>query len=155
MKGAGAIVPRPIAGRRDSAVMPNLDDCVPTAELRRREAARKAAERRKLPHAVYRMYSSDGTLLYIGCTYNVPVRLRGHIAWLPQVASITLEWHPNVDEALAAETQAIRDENPIYNVKDTPRAKPAEYVRQQHLVSADPDKAVMEQYNRPAESADA
>jgi predicted GIY-YIG superfamily endonuclease len=117
--------------------MPNLDDCVPTAEIRRRETARKAAERRKLPHAVYRMYSSDGTLLYIGCTYNVPVRLRGHIAWLPQVASITLEWYPNVDEALAAETQAIRDENPIYNVKDTPRAKPAEYVRQQHLASDD------------------
>lgn len=119
---------------------------------RQRADRRKTAARRDLPHAVYRMYSTDGTLLYIGCTYNVPVRLRGHIAWLPQVASITLEWHANADEGLAAETRAIKAENPLYNVKDTPKARPAEYVRQQHFGSADTGKTSVEQYNRPVET---
>jgi predicted GIY-YIG superfamily endonuclease len=136
----------------DSTVMPNLDDCVSQAQIRSQEAAQKAASRQKHPHAVYRMYSGDGTLLYIGCTYNLPVRLRGHISWLPQVASITLEWHANLDEGLAAETQAIKAEKPLYNVKDTPKAKPARYWRQ-HLAPADTGKAAVERFNRPVESA--
>lgn len=82
--------------------------------------ALKARILRRQPHAVYRMYSGDGVLLYVGCTSDLDRRLTQHILrrdWIQEVARIQLEWHPNRDTARQVESAAIRTEDPWYNVR--------------------------------------
>lgn len=69
--------------------------------------------------AVYRMFSASGELLYIGQSVNPAQRLCLHRTehnWLPDVASMTLEWFETREAARAAEASAIRAEGPVYNV---------------------------------------
>jgi predicted GIY-YIG superfamily endonuclease len=67
---------------------------------------------------LYRMYASDGTLLYIGTTGHLRDRLKNHYLrkpWIYEVAWIDTE-DENLDEsaAYAAEQAAIRRERPKY-----------------------------------------
>ncbi|HLK78281.1 MAG TPA: hypothetical protein VKU77_32105 [Streptosporangiaceae bacterium] len=58
-------------------------------------------------------------LLYIGVTNGVPFRWNGHQAvqpWWDELRSLTVEWYPSREEALAAEKAAILAEQPKYNV---------------------------------------
>ena len=67
---------------------------------------------------MYRMFSADGTLVYVGCTGNVPKRLdlhRSATPWWDDVATVTVQHFPNRRSALDAEAQAIRSESPRYN----------------------------------------
>jgi hypothetical protein len=68
---------------------------------------------------LYRMYASDGTLLYIGKTGHLRDRLKHHYLrkpWIYEVAWIDTE-DEHLDEiaAYAAEQEAIRRELPKYN----------------------------------------
>jgi predicted GIY-YIG superfamily endonuclease len=68
---------------------------------------------------LYRMYASDGTLLYIGKTGHLRDRLKSHYLrkpWIYEVAWIDTE-DEHLDEiaAYAAEQEAIRRERPKYN----------------------------------------
>lgn len=73
------------------------------------------------PHAVYRMYAADDELLYVGCTHDLAMRMRRHPVWLlARAARITLEWHPGRNTGRAAETRAIRTENPALNRRGHP-----------------------------------
>jgi len=67
---------------------------------------------------VYRAFSADGVLVYIGCTGNDLLRFEQHRAskdWWPSIANITVEHFPSRLEAMAAEAKAIREEGPLVN----------------------------------------
>jgi predicted GIY-YIG superfamily endonuclease len=68
--------------------------------------------------AVYRLYGIDDTLIYIGSAYDPTQRFAQHerAPWWPHVARYTEEWHPTRSAAYAAETAAIKAENPKYNI---------------------------------------
>lgn len=77
--------------------------------------------------AVYRMFSAAGILLYIGVAKNFGVRWARHAAekpWWPDVQRQTVEWYPDRDSALAAETAAIHAEKPLHNIVGMPRPLP-------------------------------
>lgn len=78
-------------------------------------------------HAVYRMFTAAGQLLYIGTSGNLPTRLNSHSEkrWYPQVAAITLEWFPDEAAALKAELAAIRREHPLLNIAGKKRSRSA------------------------------
>lgn len=67
---------------------------------------------------LYRYFDSDGILLYVGISKNALVRLyqRRKAKWLNRVVKITMETFSNRSSALRAERNAIRNENPKYNV---------------------------------------
>lgn len=75
--------------------------------------------------ALYRLYNSAETLLYIGVTDNPDRRFKQHRdskPWWPQVTRKTIEWHPSRGRALTAEAAAITAETPAYNIDHNPVA---------------------------------
>jgi hypothetical protein len=70
---------------------------------------------------VYRLYAPDGTLLYIGSSYNPDKRCEVHrrSPWWGEVGRRTEEWFPNRSLAYTAETNAIWSEKPKHNVACT------------------------------------
>lgn len=68
---------------------------------------------------LYRLFDSTGKLLYVGVTNNPDARFRTHRrqkAWWPEVASHTLTEYEYRAHAFRCEKEAIRDENPAYNI---------------------------------------
>ncbi len=64
--------------------------------------------------AVYRVFAADETLLYVGVAKSFARRWSQHAAakpWWPDVQRQTVDWYPDRDTALAAETAAIRTES--------------------------------------------
>lgn len=73
--------------------------------------------------AVYRCFSADGRLLYVGAARSLAYRLRQHelgTPWWPLVARVDDERFSNIDAALDAETKAIETESPVYNRTSRP-----------------------------------
>jgi hypothetical protein len=73
-------------------------------------------------HYVYRLFSADEELLYIGITTDPYVRWRQHQRskpWADEVASYSLQRFAWIDLAQAAEVLAITTENPRYNIRST------------------------------------
>jgi len=69
--------------------------------------------------ALYRFFDAGGRLLYIGISLNPGVRWKQHRAdkpWWTEVATVTVEAHPDRTAVQAAEREAIRAERPRYNV---------------------------------------
>jgi excinuclease UvrABC nuclease subunit len=67
---------------------------------------------------LYRMYDTDGQLLYIGQSISLAERLGQHragSAFWSAVRTITVEPHPNVSAARLAEAKAIQAERPVHN----------------------------------------
>ncbi|MFF3998577.1 GIY-YIG nuclease family protein [Streptomyces cyaneofuscatus] len=63
--------------------------------------------------ALYRLYSADDVLLYVGISNNPEARWERHKMfrpWWPDVAWNHVEWLPSRDAAFAAEEIAIREE---------------------------------------------
>lgn len=76
------------------------------------------AEKLDTPHAVYRIYAADETLLYIGCSSAIGKRLGAHISsqpWRLQIEKITVKWYKGWLVAAKAEAEAIITEKPKYN----------------------------------------
>lgn len=76
-------------------------------------------------HALYRFLSADGELLYVGITSNPGRRWPEHEKskpWWHEVTNIKCERHLNRDAALFAETEAIRNERPRYNIAQAVRS---------------------------------
>ena len=71
------------------------------------------------PVALYRQFSEQGRLLYVGIT-ACPAKRAGEHAmssgWRRQIANITVTWFPSREAALIAEREAIRTERPLYSV---------------------------------------
>lgn len=71
--------------------------------------------------AVYRFHGASGDLLYVGITLNPTSRFRRHRRgnWWAEVATITIENHPDRASAALAEIAAIKAEKPRYNIQHT------------------------------------
>lgn len=68
--------------------------------------------------ALYRHFSSDGSLLYVGISLNAVQRTMQHrqnAIWFDRIARIEVEWHDTRVSALAAEAIAIARERPECN----------------------------------------
>jgi predicted GIY-YIG superfamily endonuclease len=78
------------------------------------------------PHCLYRLWSKDGGLLYVGCTASPLNRLKEHEfhkLWASSIASATMEWFPNRAQAMEAEWRAIQAESPEWNVHGNAKKK--------------------------------
>lgn len=74
--------------------------------------------------ALYRLFDTEGRLLYVGIAFNPDSRWAGHSAsksWWPDVAEKRIEWHETRSAAVAAERAAIAAELPLYNKQDSPQ----------------------------------
>jgi predicted GIY-YIG superfamily endonuclease len=70
-------------------------------------------------HTLYRFWSRDGVLLYIGITSDAFTRFKAHSRskdWFLEVHSATLDHFESRDELAEAEIAAIKREKPLYNV---------------------------------------
>lgn len=74
------------------------------------------------PAAVYRLWDTDGNLIYIGSAYDPDDRCKSHRTkpWWTEVARRTDEWHPGRGAAYIEEMKAIAAELPKYNQMGTP-----------------------------------
>ena len=73
--------------------------------------------------SLYRHYSKDDELLYVGVSVNVFSRFVAHkntSHWIFDVSRMEIEYFKNKEEALCAESVAILKEKPMFNVA-TPR----------------------------------
>lgn len=86
---------------------------------------------------LYRLYSAQGELLYVGIADNIPTRLKQHSKdkpWWPQVASTAFQQFTTRAEAEAAEKRAIQTERPVHNVVHNGRRhKPAATFSERHI----------------------
>jgi excinuclease UvrABC nuclease subunit len=68
---------------------------------------------------LYRFYDAEGSLLYVGITKFFEPRLKQHYKnaeWFFDTASVKLEHYQTRQEVERAETQAIQQESPRYNL---------------------------------------
>lgn len=69
--------------------------------------------------ALYRHWDADDNLLYVGISLSAVTRLAQHVAgahWSHDIASVTIQYHPDRSAAEAAERKAIAEESPRHNV---------------------------------------
>jgi hypothetical protein len=69
---------------------------------------------------LYRHFDKEGVLLYVGISLSAVKRLSEHSKlspWALDITSVTLEHLPTREEAIKAETKAIREEKPLYNIQ--------------------------------------
>lgn len=70
------------------------------------------------PHCVYRLFATDGHLLYVGCSFAPMSRIAAHTngrVWGEDIAAATFQWFPDQHSALRAEAEAIAEEHPEWN----------------------------------------
>jgi len=68
---------------------------------------------------LYRHFSGDGTLLYVGISLSWPARTKSHARgsrWFDLVARVEIERFSTREEALIAEREAIKAERPQFNI---------------------------------------
>jgi predicted DNA-binding transcriptional regulator AlpA len=82
------------------------------------------AEDKTLPCELYRWFSADGSLLYVGISLSSVARAfqhRSEAVWYREACSMTIERCASVKEALSREAEAIRAERPRYNIRGRDR----------------------------------
>lgn len=92
--------------------------------------------------SLYRHYDADDKLLYIGVSLCQPKRLDQHKRtsdWFWEIAKITIEHFDTLEEAKAAERDAIRAENPSRNKRWNRRVLVQTVVRLSPKVMAEID----------------
>lgn len=72
--------------------------------------------------ALYRLYDREGALLYVGITNMPNVRFASHSmkSWWKRVTRKDIVWFDNRQQAEQAETKAIHEEQPVFNVAKSP-----------------------------------
>lgn len=73
------------------------------------------------PHYVYECYDATGRLMYVGCSKNVPARLKSHSQtqwWWPTFAKARAWVYPTQEIALAEEKRRIVELHPRWNTRD-------------------------------------
>lgn len=76
--------------------------------------------------AVYRLYNAADELEYVGISIRPFERLlehRGNKGWWKVIKRIDLQHFDSVENALAEESEAIKNENPKRNIADSPDLK--------------------------------
>lgn len=69
--------------------------------------------------ALYRLFDADDVLLYVGISKHFGRRWQEHESsqpWWHEVDHQTVHWYPTREAAAAAEVEAIKAENPKYNI---------------------------------------
>lgn len=79
----------------------------------------------RLPNypVVYRVYDKTDRLIYVGASRSVVDRMVVHKAntwWFELVARVEFDPHPTMEAAFAAESVAIQEMQPAFNVRDNP-----------------------------------
>ncbi len=72
------------------------------------------------PHALYRFFSADDVLLYVGITCDIGHRWTKHSyekVWWNEVSRTTIEHFDDRRSVLEAEREAIVNEKPAYNIR--------------------------------------
>lgn len=80
---------------------------------------------RYLPHFVYRIFDTQGALIYVGQTCDLDERLVAHArnkAWWPAAGRIEGSLVQNDEIAKQIETEVIRRDMPLYNVQESVRS---------------------------------
>lgn len=79
--------------------------------------------------SLYRYRDAKGRLLYVGISGKLARRLHQHESgtrpWVHEATNITVEHFDTRAEALAAESEAIATEDPVYNIAGKPKPAPA------------------------------
>ena len=68
---------------------------------------------------LYRHFDESRNLLYVGIslsTFNRLSQHRDHSDWFKSITNVTIEHFPTREEAMAAERQSIKSENPKFNI---------------------------------------
>jgi hypothetical protein len=113
-----------------------------------------------LMHSLYRFYSGDETLLYVGQSCNPFQRLTSHIGKkdMPRVRYVEIEWFDEAVSAIRAEQLAICREGPLWNqdgrksarqLKVTPRHEVSDKPQSWPSIPADVVKAGAEKWHMP------
>lgn len=69
---------------------------------------------------LYRHYSADGALLYVGISLSAISRLgqhADHATWFDKISRVEITAFDTRDAALAAEREAIARERPVHNIQ--------------------------------------
>ena len=69
---------------------------------------------------LYRAFNQSNELLYIGISCSVMNRMQGHkgqSCWFKEMTTLKTEHYDTREEALTAESKAIKEEKPRYNVQ--------------------------------------
>lgn len=72
---------------------------------------------------LYRVFDAQDRLLYVGIAYSIFLRLAQHndsAGWAHHAVKITLERFSGREAAVAAESEAIRTEDPVWNSTGRP-----------------------------------
>lgn len=87
-----------------------------TRSVRRLRDVSAVAPRRPMTFHLYRLWGSGDRLLYIGVTRNLDGRMKAHRRrWGDVIENVTSEEFSSHVDVLAAETDAIRTEQPPFN----------------------------------------
>ena len=71
-------------------------------------------------YVLYRFFTGDGRLLYVGMTRNPARRFEQHggtKSWWSEVERIEMEHHATLDALREAERRAIESDHPIHNIR--------------------------------------
>jgi excisionase family DNA binding protein len=95
-----------------------------------------------MSHTLYRIYDAERRLLYVGITSRSTRRINEHLArqpWAGQVRDISFELCADEGEAISKETDAIRLEQPVYNVAGTDKVRRARTPVESDVISENED----------------
>ena len=76
---------------------------------------------------LYRAFNKNNELLYVGISGSLMTRMNSHKrtkSWFKEMSCLTTEHYDTREEALTAESKAIKEENPKYNIQGKCRNKP-------------------------------
>lgn len=97
----------------------------------------ETGEQRFEPNALYRFFSADDSLLYVGITKDLGTRLKSHNrekTWFRMVAYIRVEHFDSREDVELAEYRAITEEHPAWNI--TYRVAPGARIALPEIVAA-------------------
>ena len=76
---------------------------------------------------LYRAFNKNNELLYVGISGSLMTRMNSHKrtkSWFKEMSCLTTEHYDTREEALTAESKAIKEENPKYNIQGKCRNRP-------------------------------
>jgi hypothetical protein len=98
---------------------------------------------------VYCHFDERGLLLYVGVTANLAQRWRNHAGvWKRHVSRTEVEWFPTRRDALAAESDLIRTQVPLFNGEHNMNSRPPLAALYQVLVAALPARPSLDEVRR-------
>ncbi len=89
---------------------------------------------------LYRHFNADNELLYVGISLSALNRLgqhRDNSHWFDTISRVDIQKFDTKEEALSAETLAIREEKPRHNIKKQGDIKEEEKMQRKTIINAE------------------